>query len=63
MIIKNEKLTLSCERLGSELEGVCDCKGQAVFVQGALPGEAIEAQALKVCPRYAFAKLLKVLTP
>ncbi|MEG1676433.1 MAG: 23S rRNA (uracil(1939)-C(5))-methyltransferase RlmD [Clostridia bacterium] len=63
MIIKNEKLTLNCERLGSELEGVCDCKGQAVFVQGALPGETIEAQALKVCPRYAFAKLLKVLTP
>ena len=63
MILKNQKLALSCTRLGAELEGVCEHEGQAVFVPGALPGETVEAQAVKVQPRYAFAKLLHVKAP
>lgn len=57
MIVKNQQLSLECTRLGSDLEGICDYDGQAVFVPGALAGEKIEALALKVYPRYAFAKL------
>lgn len=60
---KNQRLTLECQRLGSELEGVCAFQGMTVFVPGALPGETIEAQIVKVFPRYAFGKLLQVLTP
>ena len=63
MIVRNQQLALRCARLGSELEGVCELDGQAVFVPGALPGENVEALALKVMPRYAFAKLQGVLTP
>lgn len=63
MIVKNQMLTLDCLRLGSELEGVCEHEGQTVFVTGALPDERIQAQALKVYPTYAFAKLRGVLTP
>jgi len=60
---KNELLTLRCTRLGSELEGVCTHEGMTVFVAGALPGETVEAQVLKVHPTYAFAKLRRVLEP
>ncbi|MEG0741534.1 MAG: 23S rRNA (uracil(1939)-C(5))-methyltransferase RlmD [Clostridia bacterium] len=63
MIVRNQQLSLRCSRLGSELEGICELEGQAVFVPGALPGEDIEALALKVMPRYAFAKLQSVLAP
>lgn len=57
---KNELLTLHCSRLGSELEGVCTHDGMTVFVAGALPGETIEAQVLKVHSSYAFAKLRRI---
>ncbi len=57
MIVKNQSMALSCLRLGAELEGICQHEGQTVFVEGALPGERLQATALKVTPRYAFAKL------
>ena len=62
MIQKNDTVTLRCDRLGSELEGVCSHEGMAVFVPGALPGEEIDALIVKTQPRYAFGKLLKVHT-
>ncbi len=63
MIAKNQTLSLRCLRLGSELEGICEHEGQTVFVPGALPGEEIEALALKARPAYAFAKLQSVSRP
>ena len=63
MIQKNDTLTLRCERLGSELEGVCSHEGMAIFVPGVLPGEEAETLIVKTQPRYAFGKLLKVNTP
>ena len=62
MMNKNQLLSLSCSRLGAELEGICEHEGQTIFVPGALPGEEIEAKALRVEPRYAFAKLLSIRT-
>ena len=63
MIQKNQQITLHCDRLGSELEGVCSHEGMAVFVPGILPGEDAETLIVKVQPRYAFGKLMNVLTP
>jgi len=63
MIQKNDTLTLRCERLGSELEGVCSHEGMAIFVPGVLPGEEAETLIVKTQPRYAFGKLLKVHAP
>ncbi len=63
MIQKNQTLTLRCDRLGSELEGVCNHDGMAVFVPGMLPGEEAEALIVKVQPRYAFGKLLTLTRP
>ena len=60
MIVKNQRLSLTCARLGAELEGICEHEGQTVFVAGALPGEEVEALAMRVEPRYAFAKLTAV---
>ena len=55
---KNETLTLHCDRLGSELEGVCDAGGMPLFVPGALPGETVEALVVKAQPRYGFGRLM-----
>ena len=63
MIVKNQSLTITCDRLGAELEGVCRWEGQAVFVPGALPGETFEAQVVQVRPTYAFARLTRLLAP
>lgn len=63
MLTKNQNVALSCERLGAELEGVCHHEGLAVFVPGALPGEAITAKVLQVRPNFAYAKLLRVTLP
>lgn len=63
MLSKNQTLSLACDRLGAELEGVCKHQGQTVFVPGALPGELFEAKVLQVRPQFAFAKLLQVLMP
>lgn len=60
---KNETVTLRCQRLGSELEGVCSHEGMAVFVPGVLPNEEAEVLIVKAQPRYAFGKLLQVLSP
>ena len=59
---KNEILTLSCETLGADLEGVCRWEGQAVFVPGLLPGEAGEVRIVKVQPRFAFGRLLRLVS-
>ena len=60
MIQKNQQIPLHCDRLGSELEGVCSPEGMAVFVPGVLPGEDADVLIVKVQPRYAFGKLLSV---
>ena len=63
MLTKNQELTLTCEGLGAELEGVCRYEGQAVFVPGALPGETVEARVLMVRPTFAYARLDRVAVP
>ncbi len=55
---KNEELTLTCERLGAELEGVCRAENQVVFVPGLLPGETARVRIVKVEKRYAFGRLI-----
>ena len=63
MLTKNQELTLTCEGLGAELDGVCRYEGQAVFVPGALPGETVEARVLMVRPTFAYARLDRVAVP
>lgn len=61
---KNDQLELNIQSLGSEGQGIGRCDtGMAVFVEGALPGERVRAQIIKVTQRYAVGKLLAVLEP
>ena len=54
---KNDILTLSCEALGADMEGVCRADGMAVFVPGMLPGETAPVRIVKDMKRYAFGRL------
>ena len=54
---KNDILTLNCEALGADMEGVCRADGMAVFVPGMLPGETAKVRIVKDAKRYAFGRL------
>ena len=54
---KNDLLTLRCERLGADMEGVCHVEGMAVFVPGLLPGEEAPVRLVKLEKRYAFGRM------
>ena len=54
---KNDILTLTCEALGADMEGVCRADGMAVFVPGMLPGETAPVRIVKDAKRYAFGRL------
>ena len=54
---KNDILTLTCDALGADLEGVCRHEGMAVFVPGLLPGETASVRIVKDQKRFAFGRL------
>ncbi|MCL2373209.1 MAG: 23S rRNA (uracil(1939)-C(5))-methyltransferase RlmD [Defluviitaleaceae bacterium] len=43
--------------------GVGNIGGMVVFIDGALPGETVEAQIVKVKTRYCYGKTLNIITP
>ena len=54
---KNKILTLNCDALGADMEGVCRADGMAVFVPGMLPGETAPVRIVKDSKRFAFGRL------
>ena len=54
---KNDILTLTCDALGADMEGVCRADGMAVFVPGMLPGETAKVRIVKDQKRFAFGRL------
>ncbi|MEG1756603.1 MAG: 23S rRNA (uracil(1939)-C(5))-methyltransferase RlmD [Clostridia bacterium] len=58
---KNDAITLSIDTLTSEGAGVGRMNGYTVFVNGALPGETVQAHVIKVTSTYAVAKVTEVL--
>ena len=54
---KNECLSLTADRLGADLEGVCIHEGMPVFVPGLLPGETATVRIVKAENRYAFGRM------
>ncbi|QED46829.1 23S rRNA (uracil(1939)-C(5))-methyltransferase RlmD [Cytobacillus dafuensis] len=56
----NQTFPLTIKRLGINGEGVGYFKKQVVFVPGALPGEEVVVEALKVHPKFAEAKIKKI---
>jgi 23S rRNA (uracil1939-C5)-methyltransferase len=60
---KGDIVTLEIRGLGSEGEGVGEEEGYVLFVEGALPGERVEAELLVCKKRHGIAKLRKILRP
>ena len=54
---KNECMSLTADRLGADLEGVCFHEGMPVFVPGLLPGETAAVRIVKAEKKYAFGRL------
>ena len=60
---KNQILPLAIESLSSDGSGVARWEGEAVFVPGAVPGDALRVRIVKDCKRYAFGIIEEVVTP
>ena len=59
---KNHALTLTCDNLAAEMEGICRSDGMAVFVKGMLPGETGQVLITKAQKSFAFGRLLSLET-
>lgn len=57
---KNDEVMLDIIGMTHEGEGVGRVDGFTLFVQGALPGEKVQAKVLKTKKQYGYAKLLKL---
>ncbi len=57
---QGQTFPVTIKRLGINGEGVGFFKKQAVFIPGALPGEEVVAEAVKVSPKFAEAKIKKI---
>ena len=55
---KNDLFSMTAERLGADLEGICIHDGMPVFVPGMLPGETADVRIVKTEKRYAFGKMV-----
>ena len=63
-LVKGDRLTLTVTGVNNLGCGVCRAPdGRAVFVAGAVTGDAVEAELIKVTATYAVGKLLAVKTP
>lgn len=60
---KNEILTVTIEDMGSEGEGIGHVDGFTLFVKDALIGDTVEVKIMKAKKHFAYARLMKVLTP
>ena len=59
-ITEKQTFPLTIKRLGINGEGVGYFKKQVVFVPGALPGEEVVVEAIKINPNYAEARIKKI---
>lgn len=59
--MSEQRIKLSIDSLGSHGEGVGRMDGFTLFVDGALPGERVEAQITERHQRYGRAELLKII--
>ena len=62
-LVKNQTIPLAIESLASDGNGVGHFDGQAVFVPGAAPGDALTVQITKALKTYAYGRIVRVDTP
>ncbi len=63
MIKKNDEKIGEIVSVGSNGEGICKDEGLIIFIPFALVGERVKYRVLKVTQKFAYAKLIEVLSP
>ena len=63
MLQKNSVLTVQVESMDGMMNGVAHADGQAVFIPGAIDGESVKIQIVKTDKKFAFGRIVEVLTP
>lgn len=62
-IKKNDKVTVRIEDIGSNGEGIGKIDGYTLFIKDAVIGDVVEAKIMKAKKNYAYARLVRVVTP
>ncbi|MDD3278987.1 MAG: 23S rRNA (uracil(1939)-C(5))-methyltransferase RlmD, partial [Lachnospiraceae bacterium] len=60
---KNDIVNITIEDMGSEGEGIGHIDGFTLFVKDALIGDQVEVKIMKAKKHFAYARLMKILTP
>lgn len=60
---KDDSVTLVIEDMGSDGEGIGKIDGFSFFVKDALIGDKVEAKVMKVKKGYAYARLMRIVSP
>ena len=60
---KNDMITVTIEDMGTDGEGIGKLNGFTFFIKDAVIGDVVEAKVMKAKKNYAYARLLRVLTP
>lgn len=60
---KNDMITVTIEDIGIDGEGIGKLDGFTFFIKDAMIGDVVEAKVMKAKKNYAYARLLRVLTP
>jgi len=60
---KNSTVTVAIEDMGHDGEGIGKVDGYTLFIKDAVIGEEVEAKIMKVKKSYAYARLMKIVTP
>ncbi|MCD8179921.1 MAG: 23S rRNA (uracil(1939)-C(5))-methyltransferase RlmD [Firmicutes bacterium] len=63
MVEKNKEYTVKIENISSDGNGIAHIDGFAVFVPQTAAGDTAEILIVKVLKRFAYGKLLKIITP
>ncbi len=60
---KDDLIQVKIDDIGTDGQGIGKVDGMAIFVKDAVIGDLVEAKVMKVKKTYAFARLMKVITP
>jgi len=60
---KNSTVTVTIEDMGHDGDGIGKVDGYALFIKDAVIGDVVEAKIMKVKKNYAYARLMKIISP
>ena len=60
---KNDMITVTIEDMGTDGEGIGKLDGFTFFIKDAVIGDVVEAKVMKAKKNYAYARLMRVITP